>query len=214
MKWAEDKLKLVADKDFYELKAAELWGANIDVGGSISVFKDALIQAAKKSCKNYFGYFFNSKDGKTKYHLSRYPRRKYGPIPDDVILNMQLKTVLDFLDTLGQVEQFFSEPMFRVVMGLELGYGSGKFFTVEDVMSILGNNFDLMPVEIFTVKIVDCELITYQEPALVIKGMKEDAWRVYILAEKLGQERFTFEDLENHSSCIIETKFCMSHDPE
>lgn len=197
-------------KDYRELEPIKLWGANVDVD-EVESFKKSLVQVAQETNKNQFGYFLYPQDGKTQYHISRYPRRKYGPIPDDTEVAEQLGVILKTSKQKGGEEMMTACPRFRIVLGLEQGYGTGTFHTIEEVISIIGNRFQITPAKIFSVK---ADGSTYQEPAIRIEGDIDNIREVYALAEKLHQERFAVNDFSTMTSHIVETKFCSSPDME
>jgi len=199
-------------KNYRELQPVKLWGADIEVDDQES-FKKLLVNSANKLGKNQFGYFLN-RDGKIEYHLSRYPRRKYGAIPNDDQIKEQFDVVLETTGQKGREEKIEISPKFRIVLGLEEGYGTGKFYNIKDIASVFGNKFVLTPAEIFTVKAQDKEFITYQEPAVKIEGNLSDIKEIYLFAEKLKQERFAVDDFSKMTSHIVETKVCTSPDVE
>lgn len=203
--------------DFRELKPVELWGGNIALGKE-DPDKEALKSAIKTSVQerkqNCFGYFVYGAEDRTYYHMSRYPRRKYGPMPDEGALRGLMQDISSKLGAEAAEEQNTGEPTFRIVLGLEEGYGTSKFHTLEEVRAILGDGFKLTSAEIFTARPGDKEPTTYQEIAVMIEGDVVDVEKVYRLAEQFKQERFAVENKQTRSAKIVETKVCSSPDEE
>ena len=108
-------------------------------------------------------------------------------------------------------ELYFESPQFRVVLGLqELYEKSNKLHTIEEVEAELGSGFDLTPVEIYRIRPQG----KYTEPAVIIKGDLSQIEKVYSLAEKFKQARFTVEDLYNDAAYVVETIHCQDPDKE
>lgn len=200
--------------EFRELAPVELWGATVSIGGTIDKFKEALITTTKQNGKNHFGYFIHTASKMPQYHLSKYPRRKYGPIPDNDAMRKQLSDLLRISGQEGHEEQTIVQPKFRIVLGLEEGYGAGRLRTLEDVAARLGDTFNLSRAEIFTVRSINDSESVYHEPAVRIQGDIAHIQTVYALAESFGQERFVVDDFELQTSHIVETKLCPSSDQE
>lgn len=201
-------------KNFRELQPVKLWGADINIEGGIENFKNSVLNIAERSGKNQFGYFIYSNNEGIKYHLSRYPRRKYGAIPSDEEMEKQLTEILSNSKQKGQKETIPVQPKFRIILGLEEGYGTGKFYTTEEAVAFLGTTFNLTKTEIFTTKLQDGKYIIYQEPSVKIEGNLSEIKKVYELSERLRQERFTVDDFNKQNSYIVETRFCTSRDLE
>lgn len=201
-------------KDFRELAPAPLWGATLEVPGTADDFKKMLLAAAQRTDKNHFGYFLYPAGGTVQYHLSKYPRRKYGPIPSDDAMRKQLSDFQATTSVSCHEQHIPTQPRFRVVFGLEEGYGTGKFRTLEQVAAALGKKFNLTRAEVFTAKRSGDAYVTYQEPAVMIQGYTNDIEAVYRLAELFGQERFAVDDFGSQTSHIVETRLCTSRDIE
>lgn len=199
---------------FRELAPAKLWGATLELAGTPAEFKAALMAESARTKRNHFGYFIYPADGKPRYHLSKYPRRKYGPIPTDQILKEQLENVAAASGAKSREENLPRQPRFRIVFGLEEGYGTGRFRSIEEIAKKLGAKFNLTPAEVFTVKLNNGEPFSYSEPAVMIQGYTAEIAKVYKLAEELKQERFAIDDFGTKTSRIVETPLCTTHDLE
>ncbi len=85
-----------------------------------------------------------------------------------------------------------------------------KEHSVEEVSSILGEEFQITPAEIQSVG----PWGEYREPAVVIEGDKKGLDKVYKLAEDFHQARIAVEDLQEGKSWMVETKYCEDPDKE
>ncbi len=85
-----------------------------------------------------------------------------------------------------------------------------KKHSVEEVSTILWEEFDLKDARIYTVG----DRWEYQEPAVLIVWMKENKDKVYWIAEYFHQARIAIEDIEKWVSYIVETKYCEDPDKD
>lgn len=195
-----------------ELEPATLWSARIDGKScTLSEFKQSIIHTVRETGKNCFGYFIGS-EGNWTYVRNMYPRRKYGDIQSDEELMSTSEMIGNGIEASVEVEERKSEPKFRVLLGLEIGYNTGVFHTIDEVNEILGEGFNLTQAEIFTVRKGNDEPSTYQVPAVLIEGDIKEIERIIKLATKFNQQRFCLENLEDGTARIIETALCTSPD--
>ncbi len=195
-----------------ELEPAPLWSARIDgTSSTLSEFKQSIIHTVRETGVNCFGYFVGS-EGNWTYVRNIYPRRKYGDIQSSEELMFTSEMIGNGIEASVEVEERNSKPKFRVLLGLEIGYNSGMFHTIDEVKEILGESFILTQAEIFTVRKGIAEPSTYQEPAVLIEGDIKEIERIIKLATKFKQQRFCLENLEDGTARIIETALCTSPD--
>lgn len=105
------------------------------------------------------------------------------------------------------VDQFGTLGELKNVLG---GANFGKDHTLVEVQQELGDEFDLVNAEIYSVG----PWGKYTEPAIVIEGDKAQIEKVYALAEKFHQARIAVEDLQIGQSHMVETKYCGDPDKE
>lgn len=195
-----------------ELEPAPLWSARIDgTPSTLNEFKQSIIHTVRETGVNCFGYFVGS-EGNWTYIRNMYPRRKYGDIQSSDELMSTSEKIGYGIEASVEVEERISKPKFRVLLGLEIGYNTGKFHSIEEVKEILGDNFELTSAEIFTVRKGNDGPSTYQEPAVLIEGDVKEIERIIGLATKFNQQRFCLENLEDGTARIIETALCTSPD--
>lgn len=86
----------------------------------------------------------------------------------------------------------------------------GKDHTPAEVQEALGEGFDLVSAEIYSVG----SWGKYTEPAIIIEGDKSQLQKVFALAEKFRQARIAVEDLQEGQSYMVETRYCEDPDKE
>ncbi len=103
------------------------------MGGFISVknlseeeFFKIISAAANETNFTYSGYRVEKPEGGFDYHFSRYPRRTFGPVASIKKHQEALQKLSEKLGTEGEEEQKSEKPQFRVVLGLQEGYGEHK----------------------------------------------------------------------------------------
>ena len=197
---------------FRELKPEAWWSGSVSVTNlSKDDFINKLEFLAKESNFNFSGWIVDKENGSFDYFFTRYPRKKYGPIA-------RLKEFDDMLERLAKeingepsIEDYSNSPKFRIVLGLrELYEESNKLHTIEEVQTELGDSFNLTKAEICAVRPSG----KYTEPAVVITGDLSQIEKVYLLAEKFNQARFTVENLYRDVSYVVETVHCKDPDKE
>jgi hypothetical protein len=198
---------------FRELEPVDHWSASVPLEGiADDDFDKQVKNAVVQSRQNFFG--FRATD-ENLYFRTRYPRRKYGIYP---IEEMKMSTDLlsQKLGVQATEQTKVEEPRFRVVIGLVEGYDKkNKTHTLEEVAQELGGEFNVRSGEIYTVKFLEDDASApYKEPAAIVEGDMADIQKVYELAEKFHQERFTIEDLHDSKAFVVETKFCTAPDIE
>jgi len=195
-----------------KLEPAPLWSARIDgTSSTLGEFKQTIIHTVRKTGINCFGYFVGS-EGNWTYVRNMYPRRKYGEIQSGEELMSTSEMIGNGIEASIEVEERTSKSRFRVLLGLEIGYNSGKFHTIDEVKEVLGDSFKLTSAEIFTVRKGNEGPSTYQEPAVLIEGDIKEIESIIGLATKFNQQRFCLENLEDGTARIIETALCTSPD--
>lgn len=212
---------------FNKLNPVKFWEASIRIHG---LDEDQVIEVLKKTSAelnfNFFGFLQKNPDSSLSYSFTRYPRKKYGTIPNDDQCRTALNALSHNLKALGH-EVVAEETSFkcngykfRTVFGLEKGYNTGIFHELSSVNSKLGQGFKLSPIKILTVK--DIGKTCYREPAVLVesntleKQIHEDRIKTVMhTASELDQERLTVEELSPaNQAYIIETPKCKSSDNE
>ncbi len=197
---------------FRELKPEAWWSGSVSVK---NLSKDDFIkklEALSNELKfNFSGWIVTKEYDSFDYFFTRYPRKKYGPIADvrefsNVIERLAKEANGDF-----DIEDNSDSPRFRIVLGLrELYEESNKLHTIEEVRHELGDDFNLTKAEICAIRPQG----KYTEPAVVITGDLSKIKKVYLLAEKFKQARFTVEDLYHDAAYTVETIHCKDPDKE
>ena len=197
---------------FRELKPENRWSGSVSVKNlNKEDFIKKLETLAQDLKFNFSGWIIDKKDGSFDYVFTRYPRKKYGPLPPIGQFSNVLTKLATEVNGEPNEELYFESPQFRVVLGLqELYEKSNKLHTIEEVQNELGAGFNLTPGDICAVRPQG----KYTEPAVIIKGDLSQVEKVYLLAEKFKQARFTVEDLYNDAAYVVETIHCQDPDKE
>lgn len=198
--------------NFRELCPEELWGGSVHVKGtSDQDFEIIMSETATELDFTLSGYRTPKTAEEFEYHFSRYPRRKFGPVAPIEKYRDALTRLSGKLNTEAKEDQKVERPIFRIVLGLQEGYDKeARVHTIEEVKQELGEEVNLMSVEIYSVGAWG----KYTEPAVVLECDNVNLVKVYALAEKFHQARFAVEDLHNNQSHIVETKYCSDPDTE
>ncbi|MBI3591793.1 MAG: hypothetical protein HY094_10500 [Candidatus Melainabacteria bacterium] len=197
---------------FRELKPEAWWSGFVSVKDSNKEdFIKKLEALAKELNFNFSGWIVDKQDGSFDYFFTRYPRKKYGPLAELIEHDKVLERLARETNGDPDIEDYSDSSKFRIVLGLrELYETSNKLHTIEEVRTELGNSFDLTQAEICAVRPAG----KYTEPAVVITGDLSQVEKVYLLAEKFNQARFTVEDLSHDVSYVVETIHCKDPDKE
>ena len=197
---------------FRELKPEAWWSGFVPVKDLNKEGFIKKLEALSNELKfNFSGWIVDKSDGSFDYFFTRYPRKKYGPLPDIIEFDKILERLAKETNGDPNIEDLSDSPKFRIVLGLrELYETSNKLHTIKEVQTELGSGFDLTQAEIVAVRPSG----KYTEPAVVITGDLSQIEKVYLLAEKFNQERFTVENLYNDESYVVETIHCKSPDKE
>ena len=161
---------------------------------------------SKKSDFGFTGYFTNNE---TVYHLTRYPRKKYGSTAPIETYRCKLQELENKFGVVIEEENILKLPRFRAILGLRVGYEKGQNdFTIDKVKKELGRNFIVNQAEICTVRKGNC----YTEDAVIIESDLINIFQVYLLAEKLLPERLSVEDFSDNIVYMVEAKHCKEPD--
>jgi hypothetical protein len=203
----------IESPEFRELQPIDHWSASLSLNALTDDdfdkhMKDAVIETGQ----NFLGFLI------TEEHLyirTRYPRKKYG-VPSVEECRTGTAVLARKLGVEAREQIITGEPRFRVIIGLAEGYDKkNKIHSFEEVVNELGQGFKVRRGEVYSAGFLGNDKYgVYREPAVIIEGDKPEIRRVYTLAEKFYQERFTVEDLETSKSYIVETKFCKNPDLE
>ncbi|MDD3302735.1 MAG: PHP domain-containing protein [Candidatus Gracilibacteria bacterium] len=103
---------------------------------------------------------------------------------------------------------------FRVVLGLLEGYDMiYNMHSIEEVLLELGDDFRIQQGEILSGSYTKPTTQSiYYEPAAIIEGDIKNIEKIYNLAFKFHQERFTVEDYSQKKAYTVETEFCKNPD--
>jgi len=192
--------------EFRELEKIQRWAGVLSTKFDLESLEKALKDYVGDSSLKLFGYLQSTKDG-TEYHFNRYPRKKYAPIPT----SEELDAVLADMAKLGETrtDNLRTEAArVKTLLALGEGYNGTIFHTPEEAIAILGEDFDVSPVKIFSVN----ENGVYEADAITIEGNRAGLQNIYELADKFKQHRFTVEDLQNGTINLVETRWCKDPD--
>lgn len=192
--------------EFRKLAEVPSWGCDIPLNAAAHILYPAIINSVNLLNTNCFGYIAFSDDNPV-YHISRYPRIKYGQPASNPALETLANTIAAQVNSCAQFEQI-PPKTFLVVIGLEEGYGTGIFHPLSEVSDILDTEAKLSNVTILTARLSNGKVVTYTEPAVLIQT--DDLNQVFKLALAFKQERFAVEDHEKKVAYMIETPFCSS----
>lgn len=113
--------------EFRELHPEEFWGGSVSIKGlSDEEFAQKIGEAANELGFTYSGYRIQKGEKEFDYHFSRYPRRAFGPVAPIEKHQEALQKLSEKLDIKGKEEKRTEQPKFRVVLGLQEGYGEYK----------------------------------------------------------------------------------------
>ena len=205
--------------EFRELPSEQLWTATTILEGvSQQQFAEILKDIYQRTGFNFFGFFVEKKDKSVEYHFSRYPRHKYGipTLEQCQAAADELKKGLEISNSANtvRVDDFVDDKQkgieFRVLLGLLEGYDKDQIIHNKDeVAEIIGSSVGLQSATIYSVG----KNGEYTEPAVWIKGKKDDLPKVYEIANSFKQERFTIENLAEEKAHVVEPPCCISSDP-
>lgn len=203
---------------FKELSPTELWGGNILLADTdLNFAKQCIRKAATATGQNCFGYFVgalhNLPGSPKRFHMSRYPRAKYGPFPTDEALASLMHEIISETRAFGFEEPAISVPSFRTVLGLREGYTGGVTHHFSEARSFLDPKVAILPAEIYAVRVNGTNCEVYEEPAVYISGGLQFSSELFALTLMLKQHRYSFENLETKTAHIVETPHCDSPDP-
>lgn len=196
---------------FRELRTEDSWSGYLEIGNSKRTdFEKVIKQLASEKKFTFYGWLLNESEERFKYRFTRYPRKKFGPVPAIETYRALLKQLSDSLGVIGVQEQNLGQSKFRILLGLKEGYDeNSKTHDSGEVKSILGNGFEIVDTEIYSVG----PWGKYTEPAVLITGNKIYLHEVYNLAYEFRQSRFCVEDLQLNKSYMVETSHCNAPDP-
>ena len=113
-------------KEFRELRPEEFWGGSVSVENlSDEEFAQKIGETANELGFTYSGYRVQKDEAGFDYHFSRYPRRAFGPVAPIEKHREALQKLAEKLGTKGKEEKA-EQPKFRVLLGLQEGYGEYK----------------------------------------------------------------------------------------
>lgn len=114
-------------KEFRELRPEEFWGGSVSIENlSDEEFAQKIGEAANELGFTYSGYRIQKGEEGFDYHFSRYPRRAFGPVAPIEKHQEALTKLAEKLGTKGKEEKRVEQPKFRVLLGLQEGYGEYK----------------------------------------------------------------------------------------
>lgn len=132
-----------------ELKPEEFWGGSVSVLNLTEAeFFQKISEAANELGFTYCGYRTRNGDGFV-YHISRYPRRAFGPMSTIEEHRKALQVLAEKSGTIGKEEERSGQPKFRVILGLQEGYDEhekrifiesvkkGEITNIEDAKKII-----------------------------------------------------------------------------
>jgi len=112
----------IKNAEVRKLAPEEFWCGSVSLGElSEEDFAQRIGEAANELGFTYSGYCVLG-----YYHLSRYPRRAFGPVAPVEKYQEALQKLADKLGTSGNEEKKSEQPKFRVLLGLQEGYAEHK----------------------------------------------------------------------------------------
>ncbi len=204
------KIIQVEESKFRQTEPIDIWGGNVLLQNvEKEEFIDKLIQLSNGLKLSFPGYFIYKENSSPIYHISRYSRKQYGPPPEIERCRDALERIGSEFNISVEEEQVQMSQKFRTVLGLREGYEQGSYTrSIEEVKRELKEGFDLEKGEICTIRNGGC----YREEAVVITGDIDKIQKVFLLAEKFLQERFSVEDFSSNLTYMLETKHCKEPD--
>jgi hypothetical protein len=195
---------------FRQTKAIALWSAHLTLEVPYADFKKTTVQAAQSNGQGYSGFITEDNRGHvTSFTRTRYPRIKYGIVSIQECEEGMQVLASDFGSTLELDKQ---HDDIRVVMGLKEGYDERAPTHDVDEVCLELSAAEVFPAEVFAVRHTNVGTSVYTEPVAVIKAPAECMPDVYMLGDRLKQERFTIEDFGRGISYAVETRFCTEPD--
>lgn len=186
-------------------------------------FASVVLATARELRHRYTGFLTRdlATDRVTSFTRTRLPRNKYGPplgIPE---CEAGIHYLAKKLGTTA-AREVLSSGVTRIILGLYQGqHESGvraesePDYSVDDVALRLGPKFDVLPVEVFSVRLGPSgEVSYYSEVSAAVLGPKSQKMLVYNLGDAMKQERFSDEDDIGVGgwSSMIETRWCKEPD--
>lgn len=193
--------------EFRELEKIQRWAGVLSTELDQESLEQALRDYIGDSTLKLFGYIESAEAG-SDYHFNRYPRKKYAPIPTPQELQAVLADLGNKLGHTREDNKPTEQPRVKTLLALGEGYGATVFHTPEEAAIILGVEFDTEPVTIFSVNRDG----VYSADAVIIEGDRSQLQRIYDLADRFKQHRFTIEDLQEGTINLVETRWC--EDPD
>lgn len=194
---------------FRETEPISLWSARLGLKLPYADFERTIRRVAAYNNQRYTGFIAKDIDGDvTSFTGTRYPRKKYGVATIDECR----AGMLELANSFGSELQRDQATGFRVVMGLIEGYDNeAAIHTVEEVQRDL-LSARVSSAEVFAIRLQGGAVSVYTEPVAVIEGPLNLIKDVYLLGDRLRQERFTIEDFDDQVSYVVETRFCTEPD--
>lgn len=206
-----DPIQSVDSGRFRELSHEDRWSGYLEIHNSKRTdFERVIEQLANERSFTFYGWLLDESGEKFRYCFTRYHRKKFGPVPAIEMYRDLLKQLSDSLGVTGMQEQNLGRPKFRILLGLKERYdANSKTHNSCEVKSILGNGFEIVDAEIYSVG----PWGRYTEPAVLIVEEKSKLDKVYDLAYTFKQSRFCVEDFQSGKSYMVETSYCNDPDP-
>ncbi len=116
---------------FRELAPDQFWGGSVVIPNfDEKAFVEGLLAVANESGFRYSGYITKAALGQNaEYHMSRYPRKAFGPVPPVTEYQNALKLLgekFGLSESQVNEEKTVEQPRFRVLLGLQEGYAEWR----------------------------------------------------------------------------------------
>lgn len=131
MKAADSLGRYDVPPGFRELPPDQFWGGSVAIPDfDEKAFIERLLAVANESGFRYSGYIIKATGGQNaKYHMSRYPRKAFGPVPPIAEYQAALKLLgekFGLSESQVNEEKTVEQPRFRVLLGLQEGYAEWR----------------------------------------------------------------------------------------
>ena len=207
------QVRTIHGSSFRELTPIEHWSGYLTVSNMTGDQFEKILQTVARDVNiRISGWKIDNKNSDSfTFYICRQQRKKYGPVPPPEKYEEALRKLAEKTDSHYVVESSESNVGFRVLFGLRKGYdptsGDHDFKEVTKDLKVEEGFVNTKA----TILASKPNGETYTENAVLITGDSPKIDKVYNLADRYNQERFTIEDFGTPNQPItysVETKHC------
>ncbi len=211
------QIRTIQDSSFRELPPIEHWSGYLKVSNiTKDEFQKILQEVAREVGIRISGWTIdNENNNDFIYYICRQQRKKYGPVPSPEKYEEALRKLAEKTSSHYIVENSESNFGFRVLFGLRKGYdpSSGEHDFNEAIKDLKKEEGFINTKAAILAAKPNGEI--YTESAALITGELLKTDKIYNLADRYNQERFTIEDFGSSNEPItysVETRHCTEPD--